>query len=54
MLDAIKRPGCEEAFHSFWDKSINIVRYAGLGVAAIEVSRLKTLCILNLITELKP
>ncbi|XP_014102812.2 23 kDa integral membrane protein [Bactrocera oleae] len=37
MLDAIKRPGCKQAFHSFWDKSINIVRYAGLGVAAIEL-----------------
>ncbi|XP_039955736.1 23 kDa integral membrane protein-like [Bactrocera tryoni] len=37
VLDALKKPGCEEAFHSFWDKSINIVRYAGLGVAAIEL-----------------
>lgn len=50
MLEALKKPGCEEAFISFWDKSINIVRYAGLGVAAVEVSCSHTLFAINLFT----
>ncbi|XP_054739207.1 23 kDa integral membrane protein-like [Anastrepha obliqua] len=37
VLDALKKPGCSAAFTNFWDKSIDIVRYAGLGVAAIEL-----------------
>lgn len=37
MLEAMTKPGCKQAFNSFWNKSINIVRYAGLGVAAVEL-----------------
>ncbi|XP_036332320.1 23 kDa integral membrane protein-like [Rhagoletis pomonella] len=37
MVEAMKKPGCAQAFTSFWDKSLNIVRYAGLGVAAVEL-----------------
>ncbi|XP_011205581.2 23 kDa integral membrane protein [Bactrocera dorsalis] len=54
VLDAIKKPGCEEAFHSFWDKSINIVRYAGLGVAAIElVAFIFACCLANQVRNSK-
>uniref|UniRef100_A0A1A9WI23 Tetraspanin n=1 Tax=Glossina brevipalpis TaxID=37001 RepID=A0A1A9WI23_9MUSC len=36
-LQAMKRPGCLSAFTTFWENSINIIRYAGLGVAGVEL-----------------
>lgn len=54
MLEALKKPGCEEAFISFWDKSINIVRYAGLGVAAVElVAFIFACCLANQVRNSK-
>lgn len=37
-VDAMTNPGCSRAFGKFWEKNIDIIRYAGLGVAAVEVS----------------
>ena len=31
------RPGCSRAFAKFWENNIDIIRYAGLGVAGVEV-----------------
>lgn len=39
-VEAMTRPGCSRAFAKFWEKNIDIIRYAGLGVAAVEVSLL--------------
>uniref|UniRef100_A0A1A9Z7J0 Tetraspanin n=1 Tax=Glossina pallidipes TaxID=7398 RepID=A0A1A9Z7J0_GLOPL len=36
-IEAISRPGCVRAFTNFWENSMNIIRYAGLGVAGVEL-----------------
>ncbi|CAD7015436.1 23 kDa integral membrane protein [Ceratitis capitata] len=54
MLEATSKAGCEQAFNSFWDKSINIVRYAGLGVAAVElVAFIFACCLANQVRNTK-
>ncbi|XP_067634365.1 23 kDa integral membrane protein-like [Eurosta solidaginis] len=37
MVEAMKKPGCAQAFNSFWKNSINIIMYAGFAVAAVEL-----------------
>ncbi|XP_037946577.1 23 kDa integral membrane protein-like [Teleopsis dalmanni] len=36
-VEAMLKPGCTTAFENFWKKNIDIIRYAGLGVAAVEL-----------------
>ncbi|KAM7343630.1 tetraspanin 42Ed [Cochliomyia hominivorax] len=37
VVSAMTRPGCSRAFGKFWEKNIDIIRYAGLGVAGVEL-----------------
>ncbi|XP_073845828.1 23 kDa integral membrane protein-like [Musca autumnalis] len=37
ITEAALRPGCAKAFDRMWSKNIDIIRYAGLGVAGIEL-----------------
>ncbi|ALC42344.1 Tsp42Ed [Drosophila busckii] len=37
MIDVMFKPGCQGAVDSLWDKNVNIIKYAGLGVTAIEL-----------------
>ncbi|XP_058982330.1 23 kDa integral membrane protein-like [Musca domestica] len=37
LVEALPRPGCKTAFDRMWSKNIDIIRYAGLGVAGIEL-----------------
>ncbi|XP_075167205.1 23 kDa integral membrane protein-like [Haematobia irritans] len=37
MVEALLRPGCRSAFDRTWSKNLDIIRYAGLGVAGIEL-----------------
>ncbi|EDV35865.1 uncharacterized protein Dana_GF12681 [Drosophila ananassae] len=37
IKQVIDRPGCLAAVDSFWDTNVNIIKYAGLGVTAIEL-----------------
>ncbi|XP_030387433.1 CD63 antigen-like [Scaptodrosophila lebanonensis] len=39
-------PGCKSAVESFWDKNVSIIKYAGLGVAAIELTAFIFACCL--------
>lgn len=36
--ETVFKTGCKEAFVHYWDVNADIIKYAGLGVAAIEVS----------------
>lgn len=36
--ETVFKTGCKEAFVSFWDKNADIIKYAGLIIAAIEVN----------------
>ncbi|XP_037949755.1 CD63 antigen [Teleopsis dalmanni] len=31
------RPGCQSAFYDFWSSNMDIIRYAGIGVAIVEL-----------------
>ncbi|XP_013098720.1 23 kDa integral membrane protein-like [Stomoxys calcitrans] len=37
IVEALLRPGCLKAFDRVWTKNFDIIRYAGLGVAGIEL-----------------
>ena len=36
-FQAMTKPGCSQALSTFWNKNIDIIRYAGMGVAAVEL-----------------
>ena len=36
-FETVFKKGCKEAFVEFWDKNADIIKYAGLVIAAIEV-----------------
>lgn len=36
--------GCKQAFVDFWDRNADIIKYAGLVIAAIEVCQLSNAC----------
>lgn len=35
--ETVYKKGCKQAFVDFWDKNADIIKYAGLAIAAIEV-----------------
>lgn len=37
-VENVYKVGCQKAFHDFWDTNSDIIKYAGLAIAAIEVS----------------
>ncbi|KAH8267076.1 hypothetical protein KR018_001718 [Drosophila ironensis] len=37
VTQVVTRPGCLKAVDSFWDTNVNIIKYAGLGVTAVEL-----------------
>ncbi|XP_073845829.1 23 kDa integral membrane protein-like [Musca autumnalis] len=40
------KPGCRKEFRDFWSTNINIIRYAGIGVAIVELVALTFACCL--------
>lgn len=42
-IENVYRRGCKQTFVDFWDKNSDVIKYAGLVVAAIEVSLSKNI-----------
>lgn len=40
------KPGCRAEFRDFWASNTNIIRYAGIGVAVVELVALTFACCL--------